>query len=77
MLSFLDYGIPTSVDFVRSNPCQLVVSYSSSRAVLFDTETGKKVLDLNSTLTSGNTHLYFVCCNDFIFYRQYTSNSNK
>jgi len=52
-----DYGVPTSVDFVRSNPCQLIVSYSSSRAVVFDTETSQKVLELNSTLTSGNTQL--------------------
>ena len=50
---FSDYGVPTSVDFVRSNPCQLVVSYQSSHAVLFDTETGKAVLELKSTLTSG------------------------
>lgn len=53
MVFFTDYGAPTSVDFVRSNPCQIVVSYVSSHAILFDTETGKAVLELKSTLTSG------------------------
>ena len=55
---FTDYGVPTSVDFVRSNPCQIVVSYTSSRAILFDTETGKSILELNSTLTSGMCREY-------------------
>ena len=50
---FTDYGVPTSADFVRSNPCQIVVSYTSSHAIVFDTETGKSILELNSTLTSG------------------------
>ena len=58
---FPDYGVPTSVDFVRSNPCQLVVSYESSHTILFDTETGKEVLELKSTLTSGLCVCVCVC----------------
>ncbi|XP_064484643.1 striatin-3-like isoform X1 [Ornithodoros turicata] len=41
-------GIPTSVDFVRSDPTQMTVAYTSSHCVLFDLETGKPVLRLDS-----------------------------
>ncbi|XP_076442406.1 striatin-3-like isoform X1 [Babylonia areolata] len=43
-------GMPTSVDFVRCDPNQLVVGYTSSTAYLLDLETGQQVLSLD-TLT--------------------------
>lgn len=46
--NFLD-GIPTSVDFVRDEVNQIVAAYNSSHCVIFDTETGKPVIRLEST----------------------------
>jgi striatin 1/3/4 len=47
-----DPGVPTSVDFVRCEPSQMVVAYSSSNAYVFDTEKGKAVTVLESKLVS-------------------------
>ncbi|XP_077522153.1 connector of kinase to AP-1 isoform X7 [Amblyomma americanum] len=41
-------GIPTSVDFVRSDANQMAVAYTTSRAVIMDLETGKQVVRLDS-----------------------------
>ncbi|XP_029830444.4 striatin-3 isoform X2 [Ixodes scapularis] len=41
-------GIPTSVDFVRSDPGQMAVAYTTSRCVIVDLETGKPVIRLDS-----------------------------
>lgn len=49
----LDPGVPTSVDFVRCEPNQMVVTYSSSNAYVFDTEKGKPVTVLESKQASG------------------------
>ncbi|XP_014673343.1 PREDICTED: striatin-like [Priapulus caudatus] len=40
--------IPTSVDFVRSDPSQMVAAYTSCNAVIYDLETGKPVIELES-----------------------------
>ena len=53
---FLDQGLPTSVDFVRNEPCQFVASYSTSTCSIIDTETGAEVIKLDSNRTYGE------CC---------------
>ena len=49
----LDQGIPTSVDFVRNEPNQFVVSTTTSMCSIIDTETGAEVVALNSNRTYG------------------------
>lgn len=45
-----DDGMPTSVDFVRCEPTQMVAAYTSSSTIIFDIETGKPVTHLESKL---------------------------
>ncbi|CAL1527622.1 unnamed protein product [Lymnaea stagnalis] len=47
-----DEGVPTSVDFVRCDPTQMVASYTSSNTYIFDIETGKQVLMLETKVNS-------------------------
>ncbi|XP_034325160.2 striatin-3-like isoform X4 [Crassostrea angulata] len=47
-----DDGAPTSVDFVRCDPSQMVASYSSSNTYIYDIETGKQVLCINTKSAS-------------------------
>ncbi|XP_071963535.1 striatin-3-like isoform X2 [Antedon mediterranea] len=54
------YGVPTTVDFVRCDPCQIIVGYKSSDAVIYDLETAKPVITLDSKLlsdTDGTTQI--------------------
>ncbi|XP_041355160.1 striatin-3-like isoform X2 [Gigantopelta aegis] len=46
---------PTSVDFVRCDPTQLVASYTSANTYIFDIETGKQVLKLETKDNSEST----------------------
>jgi len=48
-------GIPSSVDFVRDEPNRIVASFASSHCVIFDAETAKPVLRLESTSQDGVT----------------------
>ena len=48
--------MPTSVDFVRCDPNQMVASYTSSNTYIFDIETGKQVMMLETKLNSGMCH---------------------
>lgn len=41
-------GVPTSVDFVRCDPGQMVASYTSANTYLFDLETNQQVLKLET-----------------------------
>ncbi|WAR18710.1 STRN3-like protein [Mya arenaria] len=41
-------GVPTSVDFVRCDPGQMVAAYTSANTYLFDLETSKQVLTLET-----------------------------
>jgi striatin 1/3/4 len=50
-----DLGIPTSCDFLHHNLRQMVVSYNTAQAVIYDIETGQVVIKLNSTSTYDNT----------------------
>ncbi|XP_022248720.1 striatin-3-like isoform X4 [Limulus polyphemus] len=47
-----DDGQPASVDFVRCDPAQMVAAYDSSNALIFDLETGKNVLRLDTINSS-------------------------
>ncbi|XP_034230279.1 striatin-3 [Thrips palmi] len=42
-------GIPTSVDFVRDEPNRMVAAFSSSHCVIYDLETAKPVVRLESS----------------------------
>ncbi|XP_054708331.1 striatin-3-like [Uloborus diversus] len=44
-------GSPTSVDFLRCDMTQMVAAYTSSNSVIFDLETGKPVIRLDSNQT--------------------------
>jgi hypothetical protein len=48
-----DQGIPTSIDFVRNEPNQFVVSTTTSVCSIIDTETGAEVVALESNRTYG------------------------
>ncbi|BFZ11954.1 hypothetical protein BsWGS_14993 [Bradybaena similaris] len=48
-------GVPTSVDFVRCDPHQMVASYTSSNTYIFDIETGKQVLLLDTKANSDSS----------------------
>ena len=51
----LDFGLPTSVDFLPVGVNQIVVSYSSAKTIIYDTETGKSVVNLDSAVTYGES----------------------
>lgn len=41
-------GVPSSVDFVNDEPNRIVAAFNSSHSIIFDTETGKPVVRLES-----------------------------
>lgn len=41
-------GIPSSVDFVRDEVDRIVVSYNTAHCIIYDTETGKQIIKLES-----------------------------
>ena len=45
-----DDGVPTSVDFVRCDPSQMIVSYTSSNTYIYDLETTKQILCLETKI---------------------------
>ncbi|XP_013409886.1 striatin-3 isoform X2 [Lingula anatina] len=47
-------GVPTSMDFVRCEPNQMVASYSSNNTFIFDMETAKQVIKLETAEDSPN-----------------------
>ena len=49
----LDFGCPTSLDFVQAGINHVVVSYNTARTLVYDTETGQSVLSLDSAVTYG------------------------
>ena len=53
---FSEDGVPTSVDFVRCDPGQMVATYTSANTYLFDLETSKQVLTIETKQNSGNQH---------------------
>ncbi|XP_045480245.1 striatin-3 isoform X4 [Harmonia axyridis] len=47
-------GAPSSVDFIRDHPFQIVAAYNSSHSVIFDIETAKPVVRLESGQEQAN-----------------------
>lgn len=47
-------GLPSSIDFVHEDCSQMVVAYTSGRAAIYDLETSKLVLELESGRTAGD-----------------------
>ena len=47
------FGNPTSVDFVGGSEHQMIASYTAAKCVIYDLETGKSVLNLDSASTYG------------------------
>ena len=44
-------GVPTSVDFIRTETSQMVASYSSAQCIIYDLETAAPVVSLDSAKT--------------------------
>jgi len=53
VISAADVGIPTSVDFVRSEPNHMVAAYNNKAAYIFDMETAKPIVNFEYTLETG------------------------
>ncbi|KAL9952820.1 hypothetical protein ACROYT_G040131 [Oculina patagonica] len=49
------YGVPTSIDFIRTETSQMVASYSSAQCVIYDLETAAPVVTLDSAKTYNNS----------------------
>jgi striatin 1/3/4 len=47
-------GIPSSVDFVRDEPNRIVAAFASSHCIVFDSETAKPIMRLESSQESVN-----------------------
>ncbi|KAI0238271.1 Striatin-3 [Lamellibrachia satsuma] len=45
-------GVPTSVDFVRCEPSQMVAAYTSCHTYIYDVETSKQVIKLDTKQTN-------------------------
>ena len=54
-------GVPTSVDFVRCEPSHMVASYTSCNTFVYDIETAKQVIALESNQTSGTYSVCVLC----------------
>lgn len=54
-------GIPTSVDFVRDEPNRMVAAFSSSHCVIYDLETAKPVVRLESSQVRLISSEYIFC----------------
>ncbi len=46
-------GMPTSVDFVRCEPNQMVAAYTTSNTYIYDIETANQIIQLDSNQPSG------------------------
>jgi striatin 1/3/4 len=42
-------GAPTSVDFIRDEPNRMVAAYNSAHCIVYDLESGKPVVRLETT----------------------------
>ena len=75
VLLLSDGGVPTSVDFVRSETNQMIVSYSSSNAYIFDLEKATPIHTLHYSTDSEcflltekleNIYVFIIAVNFFI-----------
>jgi len=53
VFSTADAGIPTSVDFVRSDPNHMVAAYNNKAAYIFDMETAKPIINFEYASDTG------------------------
>ena len=53
MLLLVELGLPTSVEFVRHELRQMVVSYNTAQTLVYDIETCKVVTKLDSATSYG------------------------
>jgi len=58
MISVADAGIPTSVDFVRSEPNHMVTAYNNKAAYIFDMETAKPVVNFEYASDTGSCYCH-------------------
>lgn len=49
------YGVPTSIDFIRTETSQMVAAYSTSQCYIYDLETAEAVVTLDSAKTYNNS----------------------
>lgn len=54
---FVSDGIPTSVDFVYESSNQFVCSFNTANCVIFDLETGKPVMRLDTEPDQGSNSI--------------------
>ena len=53
-----EVGVPTSVDFVRCEPSQMVCAFTTANTYIYDIETAKQVIALESNTESGKELLF-------------------
>lgn len=53
MISVADVGVPTSIDFVRSEPNHMVAAYNSKAVYIFDLETVKPIVNFEYASDAG------------------------
>lgn len=49
------YGVPTSIDFIRTETSQMVAAYSTAQCYIYDLETAATVVTLDSAKTYNNS----------------------
>ena len=54
------YGVPTSIDFIRTETSQMVASYSSAQCVIYDLETAAPVVTLDSAKTYSKYYMLVI-----------------
>ena len=55
---FPEEGLPTSVDFVRCEPSHMVASYTSCNTYIYDVETAKQIITLDTNQAGGESPGY-------------------
>jgi hypothetical protein len=54
-------GAPTSVDFIRDEPNRMVAAYNSAHCIVYDLESGKPVVRLETTQVNRFVLLSMTC----------------
>ena len=50
LISVVDDGVPTCIDFLASDPNHMMAAYSSGNVYVFDLSTGQQVVKFNTQL---------------------------
>ena len=59
LIFIADTGIPTSVDFIRSEPNHMVAAYNNKTACIFDMESAKPILKFEYEPNDGKCSLCY------------------